>query len=214
MRIIFSTNNKGKLKEVRQIFCDKGIAKFNEVLSLDDIGIDLSPEETGKTYEENALIKAMACKDAMIKKNLLKKDDIIIADDSGLSVDYLDGAPGIYSARFGEIETGSQCYTPTRMNKCRYLLDLMKSANKENRKAKFVCVLCVIIEDNVKYFTGEMEGEITFEMHGKSGFGYDPIFIPNGYNKTVAELSDDEKNKISHRARALTNFVDCIFKKC
>ena len=229
MRIIFSTNNNGKLKEVREILRDKGIANDNDVLSLADIGIDLSPEETGKTYEENALIKAMACKDAMIKKNLYRKDDMIIADDSGLSVDYLDGAPGIYSARFGEIKAGSHCFAPTKTgsqgfapteqcnaptDKCHYLLDLMKNADKENRKAKFICVLCVIIEEDIKYYRGEMEGSIAFEMSGDSGFGYDPVFIPKGYDNTVAQLSEDEKNKISHRAKALINFVDCVFKKC
>ena len=290
MRIIFSTNNNGKLKEVREILRDKGIANDNEVLSLGDIGIDLSPEETGKTYEENARIKAMACKDAMINKNLYRKDDMIIADDSGLSVDYLDGAPGIYSARFGEIKAGSHCFAPTITNicfaptntgsqgfaptkagsqcfaptektnvravndrpykikmltaptntgsqcfaptntgsqcfapteqrnaptdKCHYLLDLMKDVDKENRKAKFICVLCVIIEEDIKYYRGEMEGSIAFEMSGDSGFGYDPVFIPKGYDNTVAQLSDDEKNKISHRAKALINFVDCVFKKC
>ena len=216
MRIIFSTNNNGKLKEVREIFRDKRIANDNEVLSLGDIGIDLSPEETGKTYEENALIEAM------IKKNLYRKDDMIIADDSGLSVDYLDGAPGIYSARFGEIKAGSQGFAPTNTgsqgfaptDKCHYLLDLMKNADKENRKAKFICVLCVIIEEDIKFFTGEMQGDIAFDINGTSGFGYDPIFIPKGYNKTVAELTEDEKNKISHRAKALINFVDCVFKKC
>ena len=239
MRIIFSTNNNGKLKEVREILSDKGISQSYEILSLNDIGIDLSPEETGKTYEENALIKAMACKDAMIKKNLFKKDDMIIADDSGLSVDYLGGAPGIYSARFGEIKAGSQCFAPTNTgsqcfaptntgsqcfapteqrnaptDKCHYLLDLMKDVDKENRKAKFICVLCVIIEEDIKYYRGEMEGSIAFEMSGDSGFGYDPVFIPKGYDNTVAQLSDDEKNKISHRAKALINFVDCVFKKC
>lgn len=90
----------------------------------------------------------------------------------------------------------------------------MKNADKDNRKAKFVCVLCVIIDDDIKYFTGEMEGEIAFDIKGDSGFGYDPLFIPKGYNKTVAEITKDEKNKISHRARALTKFVDCVFKKC
>ena len=269
MRIIFSTNNNGKLKEVREILSDKGISQSYEILSLNDIGIDLSPEETGKTYEENALIKAMACKDAMIKKNLFKKDDMIIADDSGLSVDYLGGAPGIYSARFGEIKAGSQCFAPTNTgsqcfaptntglqgfaptkagsqcfaptkagshcfaptkagsqsfapteqcnattDKCHYLLDLMKNADKENRKAKFICVLCVIIEEDIKYYRGEMEGSIAFDMSGDSGFGYDPVFIPKGYDNTVAQLSEDEKNKISHRAKALINFVDCVFKKC
>ena len=194
MRVIFSTNNNGKLKEIREILQDK------EILSLSDLGIEINPQETGKTYEENAYIKAIACKEEMIKQNIFYKDDVIIADDSGLSVECLDGAPGIYSARFGNFGDDSK-------RKCAYLLDLMKNVSKENRKAKFICVLCVIIDDDIKYFKGEMEGEIGFSQKGVSGFGYDPVFIPKSYNKSVAELPDDEKNKISHRAKALQLFA-------
>lgn len=195
MRIIFSTNNNGKLNELREIL------KNRTILSLKDVGVDINPNETGKSYEENALIKAMALKDAMLKLNIYQKDDIIIADDSGLSVDYLDGAPGIYSARFGNFGDDST-------KKCNYLLNLMKDVKKENRKAKFVCVICVIINEDIRYFRGEMEGEIAFVMSGQSGFGYDPVFIPKAYDKTVAELSFEEKNKISHRAIAIQNMID------
>lgn len=195
MRIIFSTNNNGKLNELREILKDRTI------LSLKDVGVDINPNETGKSYEENALIKAMALKDAMLKLNIYQKDDIIIADDSGLSVDYLDGAPGIYSARFGNFGDDST-------KKCNYLLNIMKDVKKENRKAKFVCVICVIINEDIRYFRGEMEGEIAFVMSGQSGFGYDPVFIPKAYDKTVAELSFEEKNKISHRAIAIQNMID------
>ena len=195
MRIIFSTNNNGKLNELREIL------KNRTILSLKDVGVDINPNEIGKSYEENALIKAMALKDAMLKLNIYQKDDIIIADDSGLSVDYLDGAPGIYSARFGNFGDDST-------NKCNYLLNIMKDVKKENRKAKFVCVICVIINEDIRYFRGEMEGEIAFVMSGQSGFGYDPVFIPKAYDKTVAELSFEEKNKISHRAIAIQNMID------
>ena len=195
MRIIFSTNNNGKLNELREIL------KNRTILSLKDVGVDINPNETGKSYEENALIKAMALKDAMLKLNIYQKDDIIIADDSGLSVDYLDGAPGIYSARFGNFGDDST-------KKCNYLLNIMKDVKKENRKAKFVCVICVIINEDIRYFRGEMEGEIAFVMSGQSGFGYDPVFIPKAYDKTVAELSFEEKNKISHRAIAIQNMID------
>ena len=136
----------------------------------------------------------------MIYQKIYDKDDILLADDSGLSVDYLDGAPGIFSARFGSFADDSK-------KKCEYLLSLMKDVKKEKRTAKFVCVICVIKNDDIKYYRGEMEGTIGFEMHGDSGFGYDPVFIPKGYDKTVAEIPKDIKNKISHRARALDEFV-------
>ena len=194
MRIIFSTNNNKKLNELREILKDK------EILSLKDIGVSINPAETGTTYEENALIKAKALKDVMISQNVDNKEDIIIADDSGLSVDYLDGAPGIYSARFGDFGDDSK-------KKCEYLLSLMKDIKKENRTSKFICVICVLKNDDIKYYKGEMEGTIGFEIKGDSGFGYDPIFIPKGFDKTVAELPKDIKNKISHRARALAEFV-------
>ena len=194
MRIIFSTNNNGKLNELREILKDKN------VLSLSDIGVCINPDETGTTYEENALIKAEALKDTMISQNIYSKGDIIIADDSGLSVDFLDGAPGIYSARFGSFSDDSK-------RKCEYLLSLMKDVPKEKRRAKFICVLCVIKDEDIKYYRGEMDGIIAFEMSGSSGFGYDPIFIPKGYDKTVAELPKDIKNRISHRARALTELI-------
>lgn len=194
MRIIFSTNNNKKLNELREILKDK------EILSLKDIGVSINPAETGTTYEENALIKAKALKDVMISQNVDNKEDIIIADDSGLSVDYLDGAPGIYSARFGDFGDDSK-------KKCEYLLSLMKDIKKENRTAKFICVICVLKNDDIKYYKGEMEGTIGFEIKGDSGFGYDPVFIPKGFDKTVAELPKDIKNKISHRARALDRLM-------
>lgn len=219
IRIIFATNNLGKVSELKSILKD-----FN-VVSLKDLNIDINPEETGSTYEENALIKLNATKNEMEIKNMIKNDDIIVADDSGLSVDILDGAPGIYSARFGNFKDDS-------VKKCEYLLKCIEEAKndnkescngileqsrksrelekskepKESRQAKFVCVLCVYINGNIKYYKGELKGHIGFEMKGNSGFGYDPLFIPDGYDKTVAELTKEEKNKISHRARAVEKF--------
>ena len=240
MRIIFATNNLGKVSELKSILKD-----FN-VVSLTDLNIDINPEETGSTYEENALIKLNATKIEMEIKNMIKKDDIIVADDSGLSVDILDGAPGIYSARFGNFKDDS-------VKKCEYLLKCIEEAEKdknnesfnsliehsrktievkqsrkssesreldksivskepkESRQAKFVCVLCAYINGNIKYYKGELKGHIGFEMKGNSGFGYDPLFIPDGYDKTVAELTKEEKNRISHRARAVEKFkIDLI----
>ena len=121
MRIILSTNNNGKLNELREILKDKNI------LSLSDIGVSINPDENGKSYEENAFIKAKALKDAMITQMIYDKTDIIIADDSGLSVDYLDGAPGIFSARFGNFADDSK-------KKCEYLLSLMKDVKKEKER--------------------------------------------------------------------------------
>lgn len=230
MRIIFATNNLGKVNELKSILKD-----FN-VVSLKDLNIDINPEETGSTYEENALIKLNATKNEMEIKNMIKNDDIIVADDSGLSVDILDGAPGIYSARFGNFKDDS-------VKKCEYLLKCIEEAEndnkescngileqsrktsgsreldksieskepKESRQAKFVCVLCAYIKGSIKYYKGELKGHIGFEMKGNSGFGYDPLFIPDGYDKTVAELTKEEKNRISHRARAVEKFkIDLI----
>lgn len=188
-KIVVASNNQGKLKEIEKIFDSKKI----EIISLADVGIDASIEETGKTFEENAYIKA----NAIYELTGLPT----IADDSGLVVNYLNGAPGVLSARYAGINA-------TDEQKVAKILNDMKNAKAEERKAKFVCSMVFIIPPNGKLqnkqiikATGESVGRIAFEPRGSNGFGYDPIFLIG--EKTFAELSMDEKNKISHRGKAL-----------
>lgn len=185
-KIIIASNNKGKVEEIKKIFNKYEI----EILSLGDLNIDIDIEETGQTFEENAYIKAKAIYD------LVKLPTI--ADDSGLCVEYLGGRPGVLSARYA----GEGATDQDRINK---LLDEMKDAEKNKRNAKFVSSIVFIInKKQVLKSTGECFGTIALEPRGSGGFGYDPIFLINN-NKTVAQLSQEEKNKISHRAMALKN---------
>lgn len=183
MPIVFATNNKNKLKEVRSKIQD-------EILGLTDIGCTEDIEETGNTFEDNALIKA--------KYVLDKYGYACFADDSGLEVEALNGAPGVYSARYA----GEHGNAEANMNK---LLTVL--SNEKNRKAKFVTVICLVKDGTTNFFRGEIHGKITMEKRGSDGFGYDPIFIPDGYDKTFAELSLEEKNKISHRALAIEKML-------
>ena len=184
---IFATHNKGKIEEIRKILKPLGIT----VLSGNDVNLP-DVEETGNTFEENAYIKALA---AAKEKNIP-----CIADDSGLCVDAIGGRPGVYSAR----------YAPDRdfdkgMDK---LLDEIAQTNSNNRSAYFACVIVLAFPNgSYKAFEGRVDGSIATKKTGNSGFGYDPIFIPTGYNRSFAEFTSDEKNKISHRGRALQKFV-------
>ncbi len=182
--IIFASNNKGKVKEVRDILSPHGIV----VYGLSDLNLDVEFEEGDDSYLENALIKAEA-----VKKYTSYP---ILADDSGLEVIALDNWPGVHSSRFMK-ECGSNLAAMEKI-----IADLKE---KEDRSAKFVCVMCLVnVEDKPLYFTGEVIGEIASEIHaGDSGFGYDPIFYLKEEGKTFSELTESEKNKISHRARAL-----------
>ena len=179
MALVFATNNQNKLKEVK--------SKLKaEILGLADIHCNEDIEETGKTFEENAFIKA--------KYVLDKYGYDCFADDSGLEVDALDGAPGVYSARYA----GEHGNAEANMNK---LLENLKGIG--NRKARFVTVICLINKENTLYFRGEINGTIINEKRGNDGFGYDPIFVPDGFNLTFAQMTLEEKNKMSHRALAL-----------
>lgn len=182
MKIIFATRNKGKLKEVQKIF---GNEKF-EIISLSELGFNDEIEETGSTFEENAFIKA----DTIFKKFKLP----VIADDSGLSVDQLDGEPGIYSARYA----GDNA---SYLDNNRKLLSELKNF-REPHFAKFVCNAVYLDKDHKIITVGELLGKIIKEFRGENGFGFDPIFVPRGYSKTLAELELNEKNSISHRAKA------------
>lgn len=181
MKIVFATNNQHKLSEIRQILGDRV-----EVLSLQDIGCDVDIPETGTTLEENALQKAKYIYDHYHLD--------VFADDTGLEVDALDGAPGVYSARYAG---GEGHDSEANMTK------LLKELNGiDNRKARFRTVIALIQQGEVHEFEGIVNGEIIRERRGGEGFGYDPIFRPDGYELTFAELGTDIKNQISHRSRA------------
>ncbi|MCY9373647.1 XTP/dITP diphosphatase [Bacillus sp. T17B1] len=182
---IIATHNPGKVKEFKEILEPKGY----DVKSLADIGFTEEIEETGQTFEENAILKAEAVAKAVNK--------MVIADDSGLSIDNLGGRPGVYSARYA----GEQKDDEANIDK---VLSELKGFEKEQRTARFRCALAVSIPgEETKTVEGHVEGYIAEEPRGQYGFGYDPIFIVKDKDKTMAELTSDEKNKISHRADAL-----------
>lgn len=198
MRIVFATNNQHKLDEVRHILGDKV-----EVLSLKDIGCDVDIPETGTTLEENALQKAQYIYDHYHTD--------VFADDTGLEVEALNGAPGVYSARYASmISNSSSISHDSEANMARLLKEL---GENNNRKARFRTVIALILQGQVHQFEGIVNGEIIRERRGGEGFGYDPIFQPDGYDQTFAELGNDIKNQISHRARATKKFADFLLKQ-
>ena len=209
MKIVFATNNKHKLEEIRSI-----LGESIEVLSLKDIGCDVDIPETGTTLEENALQKAQYIYD--------NYNMSVFADDTGLEVDALNGAPGVYSARYASMASNSSSTShDSEANMARLLKEL---GNNNNRKAKFRTVIALIEKKDicpcgctsikqVNRFEGIVEGEIIRERRGGEGFGYDPIFQPYGYDKTFAELGMEIKNQISHRARAVQKLADYLLKK-
>jgi XTP/dITP diphosphohydrolase len=194
-KIVFATNNKHKLDEIRQITAGK-----LEILSLSDINCHDEIEETGATLEANALIKAQYIKQ--------KYGFDCFADDTGLEVEALNGAPGVISARYA----GEHCSPQDNMKKL--LHELKKMQEKTNRKASFRTVIALILGADKYFFEGEIEGEIIEKESGAAGFGYDPIFKPVGYNETFAELGDEVKNRISHRALATNRLVEFFEGHC
>lgn len=196
--ILVASNNKHKIDEIRTILKELNI----EVFSLKDLGIDINVEENGDTFIENAYIKAKAIYDF-----LEKKDYFVLSDDSGLSVDALDGAPGIYSARFAG-EHGNDNKNNIK------LLEMLEGIEGENRRARFICAMVLITgEDSSIEVEGEVEGFITNEFNGNCGFGYDPLFYTKVFNKTFGELREEEKNSISHRGNALKKLKEEILKE-
>lgn len=184
-RIIFATGNQGKMQEIRMILADLGVP----VISMKEAGIAADIEENGTTFEENALIKA--------KSIMEMTGEIVLADDSGLEIDYLDGAPGIYSARFMGEETSYDI-------KNQALLEKLQGVPEEKRTARFVCsIACALPDGRILTSRGIMEGIIGYEIKGANGFGYDPIFYLPGYGCTSAEISPEQKNELSHRGKAL-----------
>lgn len=188
MKLVFATNNRHKLDEVRAIVGDRV-----EVLSLNDIGCHDDIPETADTLQGNALIKA---------RYIYEKFGVdCFADDTGLEVEALDGAPGVYSARYA----GEECDSEANMKKL-----LQNLTGKSNRNAQFRTVIALIIKGEEKLFNGIVKGTITEEKRGDSGFGYDPVFVPEGFSESFAQMSGDMKNSISHRYRAtleLSNYL-------
>lgn len=180
--IVIATNNKNKVREYREIFKEYPLVFY----SLDDLNLQIDPDETGSSYEENALIKARECAKYVSLP--------IIADDSGLEISAFDNNPGIYSAR----------YSKTFVSQKEANLQIVKELEGEtNRQAKFVCVIVLYVSKNkCLVFRGETNGKIVEKLEGNNGFGYDPIFLEDDTNKTYAAMSKDEKNKVSHRAKA------------
>lgn len=187
MKVILASKNQHKLTELSAILSQLGF----EIALESEYGLDIDVEETGTTFEENSFLKA----DAVMKASGLP----VLADDSGLMVDALDGAPGVYSARYGHKASDKE--------RTAYLLENMKDVPEERRGAKFVCVITCLFPDGRKIVArGECPGVIARAPHGENGFGYDPIFYLPELGMTYAELPSEQKNAISHRARALQDF--------
>lgn len=184
-KIIFATGNQDKMREIREILSDLDA----EILSLKDAGIQADIVEDGTTFEENAEIKARAISEMT--------GEIVLADDSGLEIDYLNKEPGIYSARYMGEDTSYRI-------KNKNLIDRLEGVPDEQRTARFVCAIAAAFPDGtMKTVRGVMEGRIGYEERGENGFGYDPIFFLPEYGMSSAEISREEKNRISHRGKAL-----------
>ncbi len=206
MNLILATNNQGKIIEFRRIL--RGY--FSSMEGIDIFGIKSEPDENGMSFSENAKIKLNFYLDKIkeIKANEADLNEYyIMSEDSGIEIDALDGNPGIRSARYGH----SAMTSPER-NKL--VLHRLKDTSSSNRNARFVC--CIRFSDFIaeghQEFSGQCEGKISKIISGKNGFGYDPIFTPLGYNKSMANLSDNEKDKISHRGRACKGLINYLFK--
>lgn len=200
MKILFATSNAGKVREVKAIMEEMGI----DVISLKDAGIKADVEENGTTFAENALIKAKSIASLDVVKD---GDTIVLADDSGLVIDALNGEPGIYSARYMGEDTS---YDIKNQN----LIDRLEGIADEKRSARFVCAMAAVMPDGEEIITTEtMEGRIGYEIAGCNGFGYDPIFYLPEYGMTSAQISPEEKNKISHRGKALRGMKQEIGKR-
>ncbi|MDE6339500.1 MAG: non-canonical purine NTP diphosphatase [Muribaculaceae bacterium] len=190
-KLVFASNNKHKLEEARAILGDRF-----DIVSLEDIGCKDEIPETADTLEGNALIKARWVKE--------KYGFDCFADDTGLMVEALDGAPGVYSARYA----GEHCSFADNVNKM-----LREMEGKENRKAYFATVIALIFKGETNIFEGKVDGYISTEPHGEGGFGYDPIFIAEESGRSFAEMSADEKNAISHRGRAVRKLAGFLSER-
>ena len=194
-KIIFATGNMDKLREVKEIMADCDV----EIISMKEAGISVDIVEDGKTFEDNAIIKAKAIAQ--------HTDAIVMADDSGLEVDYLNKEPGVYSARYMGEDTP---YTI----KNQAIIDRLEGVPKEQRSARFVAAIAAVLPSKEVLVTRQtMEGYIGWEAQGKNGFGYDPIFYPEGFDCSSASISPEEKNAISHRGKGLRAMKEMLLKK-
>jgi len=193
MKMIFATGNQGKMKEIRMVMEDLGM----EILSMKEAGLDMDIEENGTTFEENALIKAHVIAERA-------KDAIVLADDSGLEVDYLNKEPGVHSSRYMGEDTSYDI-------KNQHIMDLLEGVEDQQRSARFVCVIAAVFpEGREQVVRATIEGRIARESKGSNGFGYDPIFYVPEFGCTTAELTLEQKNKISHRGKALEKMKENI----
>lgn len=194
MKVVMASNNAHKIAELRAILSAYGL----DVVSQREAGVHVEPEETGTTFEENSRIKAVAVMQACGLP--------AVADDSGLMVDALNGEPGVYSASYG----GPDCISDS--DRINYLLKKLENVPEGKRTAKFVSVITLVTPDGKEIVArGECPGHILFERHGNGGFGYDPVFFAEDAGCTFAELAPEQKNQVSHRARALRAFVEKAF---
>ena len=192
IKLVFATGNMNKLREIKEILSGVDV----EILSMKEAGVDIDIVEDGKTFEENALIKARAV--------CMASGHLALADDSGLEVDALNKEPGIYSARYMGEDTS---YDIKNQN----IIDRLEGVPDEERTARFVCAMAAVFPDGTeKTFVRTMEGRIGYEIAGANGFGYDPIFFLPEYGKTSAEISPEEKNAISHRGKALRALAEYL----
>ncbi len=187
-RIIFATGNQDKMREIREILSEPGM----EILSMKEAGIELDIVEDGTSFEENAMIKAFA-----LAKSIQEKHTAVMADDSGLEIDYLNKEPGVYSARYMGEDTSYEI-------KNQKLIKRLEGVPKEQRTARFVCAIAAVFPDGTSCVTrGTIEGYIGWEPAGENGFGYDPIFYVEEYQCSTAQLPPEQKNQLSHRGKAL-----------
>jgi len=191
MKLVLATSNKGKVKEIKALYEDFEVIPYGEIIEEFEI------IEDGDTFKENALIKARAVFKALNTKMLGYEDMMVIADDSGISVDILDGAPGIYSARYA----GANANDKDNLHK---LMDDIKVTGKTLSKAHYTAAIAIVTKDSEYCVHGWMYGTALSEASGDGGFGYDPMFIPEGFDKTLGELDNEIKKRLSHRSKALS----------
>lgn len=193
-KIIFATTNAGKMDEIRMILSDLEV----EILSLKDANINVDIDENGSSFEENATIKA---------ETIMKMTgEIILADDSGLEIDYLDKAPGIYSARFMGEDTSYQI-------KNQYIIEQLQNVKGDDRSARFVCAIaCAVPNEETVVKRATIEGLIADKISGEHGFGYDPIFYYPPFGITTGEMTSEQKNEVSHRGKALRSMKEYLVK--
>lgn len=198
--IIFATGNAGKIREIKEIFKELDLT----ILSMKEAGVSADPDEDGESFEDNSIIKAKAVRKLVDESYPDPSSVLVMADDSGLEVDYLNKAPGIMSARFMGHDTSYDI-------KNNEILKRLEGVPDEKRTARFVCAVSAVFFGGEALVTRQtMEGRIGYEIEGKNGFGYDPIFIPDGYDVTSATISPEEKNEISHRGKALRSMLKMI----